>query len=141
MADILAQLASSSAGFHKILYGPASAIALTASESEPVGVPPPVFVSGHETPAHVVASFTLRALTKDGDAFESMGDGVTGAFLYVCRQLYTTCEGSLILRPFRLHVHVAQAWKIAARKAAEVATPTPRRGDEVGSVQLYCARA
>ena len=74
----------------------------------------------------MIASFTSRALMKDGQAFESMGDSVTGAFLYVCRQMYKTCEGLLVLRPFRLHVQVAAAWNLAARQAADAATPTPQ---------------
>ena len=58
-----------------------------------------------------------------------MGDCVTGACLYVCRQIYKTCEGLLVLRPFRLHVQIAAAWKRATRQAAEASTPTLQDDD------------
>ena len=87
IADILAQLASSSVGFHKILYGNAAAAAggLVAAGGGVAAVGAAAKGGGdgsatphstaavlktpadnQETPAFVVASFTLRALLKDG---------------------------------------------------------------------------
>ena len=36
---------------------------------------------------------------------------VASAWLFVCRQLYKTGEGLLVLEPSQLHIHVAKTWK------------------------------
>lgn len=37
-----------------------------------------------------------------------------GAFIFVCRQMYSTCEGLEVLLPYQLHESVAEAWKKVA---------------------------
>jgi len=34
-----------------------------------------------------------------------------GAFVFVCRQLYNTCDGLLLLLPYDLPRRIAAAWK------------------------------
>lgn len=36
---------------------------------------------------------------------------VKGAFIFVCRQMYSTCEGLQVLIPYGLHESIADAWK------------------------------
>lgn len=36
---------------------------------------------------------------------------VIGAFLYLCRQLYNTCEGLLVLYPYDLHTVISLSLK------------------------------
>lgn len=63
--------------------------------------------------AQVIVQFTHRLLTDDlfplseSDASRSL----CGAFIFVCRQMYNTCEGLQILRPFGLHNAIAAAWQ------------------------------
>ena len=46
----------------------------------------------------------------------SASRAVISGFVFVCRQLYNTCEGLLVLNPYGLHRCVANAW-------SEVRTP------------------
>lgn len=63
--------------------------------------------------AQVIVQFTLRLLADElfppsaCDASRSL----CGAFIFVCRQMYNTCEGLQILRPFGLHRAIAAAWQ------------------------------
>lgn len=36
---------------------------------------------------------------------------VKGAFIFVCRQMYRTCEGLQMLIPYGLHESIAEAWR------------------------------
>lgn len=36
---------------------------------------------------------------------------VKGAFIFVCRQMYRTCEGLQMLIPYGLHESIGEAWK------------------------------
>lgn len=36
---------------------------------------------------------------------------VKGAFISVCRQIYSTCEGLQVLITYNLHESIAKAWK------------------------------
>lgn len=70
--------------------------------------------------AHVIVQFTLRLLA--GDLFplgeSDVSRSLCGAFIFVCRQMYNTCEGLQILRPFGLHKAIAAAWqKVPAHKS------------------------
>lgn len=69
--------------------------------------------------AHVIVQFTLRLLAdelfplSESDASRSL----CGAFIFVCRQMYNTCEGLQNLRPFGLHKAIAASWqKVHAHK-------------------------
>jgi hypothetical protein len=62
--------------------------------------------------AHLIAEFTKKALLKDlPQVSDPPSPTVIGAYLFVCRQLYNTCEGLLVLYPYELHNCVAQAWR------------------------------
>ena len=70
--------------------------------------------------AHVLARFANRALTgqlpKPGRNSRLPSKAVIGNLLYVCRQLYSTCEGLMVLHSYQLSAAIAQAW----RKVCEV---------------------
>lgn len=65
------------------------------------------------TAALVIVHFTLKLLNRelptlsDSDSYSTL----CGAFIFVCRQMYNTCEGLQVLRPHGLHEAVAAAWK------------------------------
>lgn len=72
--------------------------------------------------ADVIVQFTLRLLAdelfplSESDVSRSL----CGAFIFVCRQMYNTCEGLQILRPFGLHHAIAAAWrKVPAHKCSQ----------------------
>ena len=58
---------------------------------------------------HTIASFTKKALDSSGFTTQP-SQSVIGAFLFVCRQFYSTSEGLLVLYPYGLHQYVANAW-------------------------------
>uniref|UniRef100_A0A8C3AYS1 Protein broad-minded n=1 Tax=Cyclopterus lumpus TaxID=8103 RepID=A0A8C3AYS1_CYCLU len=78
-------------------------------------------------PAHVIVQFTLRLLEKELSSIrESDGSQTScGAFIFVCRQMYNTCEGLQVLRPYGLHKAVAAAWKKTSSLSERVPTPVP----------------
>lgn len=39
---------------------------------------------------------------------------VKGAFISVCRHIYSTCEGLQVSLPYNLHESIAKAWKKAS---------------------------
>lgn len=63
--------------------------------------------------AHVIVQFTQRLLAEELLVFSELeiSPAVSGAFLFVCRQMYNTCEGMQVLRPYRLHECIAKAWR------------------------------
>lgn len=63
--------------------------------------------------AHVVVQFTQRLLAKELHVFSELeiSTAVSGAFIFVCRQMYNTCEGLQVLRPYTLHECIAKAWR------------------------------
>ena len=63
--------------------------------------------------AHVIVQFTLRLLDKGLPSLSESAASHTlcGAFIFVCRQMYNTCEGLQLLRPYGLHKAIAAAWK------------------------------
>lgn len=65
------------------------------------------------TAAHVLVQFTKKLLHDDisllsGSEFMPV---VKGAFIFVCRQMYRTCEGLQMLIPYGLHESIAEAWR------------------------------
>uniref|UniRef100_A0AAY4BMH9 Protein broad-minded n=1 Tax=Denticeps clupeoides TaxID=299321 RepID=A0AAY4BMH9_9TELE len=67
--------------------------------------------------AHVVAQFTQKLL--DGDW---AGRGLS-SFVFVCRQMYNTCEGLQVLRPYNLHQSLAATWRKTSVQSDRMATP------------------
>ncbi len=59
----------------------------------------------------VIVRFTILALTSVTTPGQIVSPPVASAWLFVCRQLYKTGEGLLVLEHSDLHMHVARAWK------------------------------
>ncbi|XP_070203121.1 protein broad-minded-like isoform X1 [Littorina saxatilis] len=125
VADILCVLATTTRGRRYLMYGESLNIYSRTKSSA----------------AHLIAEFTKKALLKDlPQVSEPPSPTVIGAYLYVCRQLYNTCEGLLVLYPYDLHTCVAQAWREASQAAERAATPTPsdsRAEDSSKSIKDY----
>ncbi|XP_037607377.1 protein broad-minded isoform X1 [Sebastes umbrosus] len=111
IADVLARIANTDRG-----------LALFLHEKNVV-----VAHSERTFPAHVIVQFTLRLLDKELSSLtESDGSHTScGAFIFVCRQIYNTCEGLQVLRPYGLHKAVAAAWKKTSSLSERVPTPVP----------------
>ncbi|XP_029318719.1 LOW QUALITY PROTEIN: protein broad-minded [Cottoperca gobio] len=111
IADVLARIANTDRGLSLFLYEKN----LVVSHSE------------RTCPAHVIVQFTLRLLDKDLSSLSEsdMSHTSCGAFIFVCRQIYNTCEGLQVLRPYGLHKAVAAAWKKTSSLSDRVSTPVP----------------
>ncbi|XP_068564606.1 protein broad-minded isoform X2 [Cebidichthys violaceus] len=111
IADVLARIANTDRGLALFLYEKN----LVVAHSE------------RTFPAHVIVQFTLRLLEKELSSLsESDGSHTScGAFIFVCRQIYNTCEGLQVLRPYGLHKAVAAAWKKTSSLSERVPTPVP----------------
>ncbi|KAK3607380.1 hypothetical protein CHS0354_022540, partial [Potamilus streckersoni] len=119
VADILCMIASSTKGRRHLIYGEKKDI----------------FTRTKSSAAHIIAEFTKKALLKDlpKEAGQAPSQAVIGAYLYICHQLYNTCEGLLVLYPYELHASVAKAWQQASQEAESVPTPTPIEDDDSSS--------
>jgi len=120
VAEILSSIASKRCGQRVLLYGENS------NWQSPVR---PLLM-----PVHVLAEFAQKALNDD-----SLPRRVVGSLVFVCRQLYTTCEGLLQLSHHRLHHSLTAAWKVANREG-DTATPTPsveRSTEESRQVDIW----
>ena len=104
VAEILSSIASKRCGQRMLLYGE------NCDWQSTVTSPP--------TPVLVLAEFAQKALNDD-----VLPRQVVGSLVFVCRQLYSTCEGMLQLSQHRLHHSLTAAWKVANRD--DCATPTP----------------
>jgi len=111
VAEMLSSIASKRCGQQVLLYG------------ENCNWQSPVRPSS--MPVHVLADFAQKALSDD-----SLPRPVVGSLVFVCRQLYTTCEGLLQLSHHRLHHSLTAAWKVANREG-DTATPTPEESRQV----------
>lgn len=119
IADILARIASVEEGLILLLYGEN----MNSSEEE------------SPTGAHIIAKFSKKLLDEDISIFSGseMFPLVKGAFISVCRQIYSTCEGLQVLLPYGLHESIAKAWKKTSLLSERI--PTPVEGsDSVSSV-------
>jgi len=65
----------------------------------------------------VLSEFSKRALSGSLGAKypKSPALAVVGNTVFVCRQLYTTCEGLQIIYQYGLHTTIANAWKVVSR--------------------------
>ncbi|XP_058470167.1 protein broad-minded [Solea solea] len=77
--------------------------------------------------ALVVVQFTLRLLNKELPSLSESEapPALCGAFVFVCRQMYNTCEGLQVLMPHGLHTAVAAAWKKTSSLSDRTPTPVP----------------
>ncbi|XP_033991612.1 protein broad-minded isoform X1 [Trematomus bernacchii] len=111
IADVLARIANTDRGLSLFLYEKN----LVVSNNE------------RTFPAHVIVQFTLMLLEKELSSLSDsdMSQTWCGAFIFVCRQMYNTCEGLQVLRPYSLHKAVAAAWKKTSSLSERVPTPVP----------------
>ncbi|KAK2864292.1 hypothetical protein Q7C36_003446 [Tachysurus vachellii] len=111
IADTLARIATTERGLALFLYERK----IVSAEGEGISA------------AHVIVQFTQALLAKELRACEELQNSaaVKGAFIFVCRQMYNTCEGLQVLRPYSLHECIAQAWKKASLKSERIPTPVP----------------
>ncbi|KAG7219610.1 hypothetical protein INR49_018948 [Caranx melampygus] len=97
IADVLARIANTDRGLALFLYEKNLLVA-----------------RGERTSAAlVIVQFTLRLLDKELSSLSESdaSHALCGAFIFVCRQMYNTCEGLQVLRPYGLHKAIAAAWK------------------------------
>ncbi|CAH1269946.1 TBC1D32 [Branchiostoma lanceolatum] len=123
IADILSCLASSQTGRRMLLYGEAG---------NKAGKPNRNISS---TAAHTIVEFATRALSSTLPSEESSPSyEVVGAYVFVCRQLYSTCEGLSVMHSYKLHACIAEAWRMASHEADIATTPLPAvEGDQTDS--------
>ncbi|NWX51915.1 BROMI protein, partial [Steatornis caripensis] len=121
IADILGRIAAVEDGLSLLLYGENEK---TAKEDSPTAV-------------HVIVQFTKKLLHDDISLLSGSEvlPVVKGAFIFVCRQMYRTCEGLQMLIPYGLHESIGEAWKKTSLLSERV--PTPVTGaDSASSVSL-----
>ncbi|KAA8582843.1 hypothetical protein FQN60_015389 [Etheostoma spectabile] len=119
IADVLARIANTDRGLSLFLYQKN----LVVAHSE------------RAVAADVIVQFTLRLLDKDLSSLRESDTSHTscGAFIFVCRQMYNTCEGLQVLRPYGLHKAVAAAWKKTSSLLERVPTPVPGAAAETSA--------
>ncbi|KAK4824056.1 hypothetical protein QYF61_009907, partial [Mycteria americana] len=121
VADILARIAAVEDGLSLLLYGENEK---TAKEDSPTAV-------------HVIVQFTKKLLHDDISLLSGSEilPVVKGAFIFVCRQMYRTCEGLQMLIRYGLHESIGEAWKKTSLLSERV--PTPVTGaDSTSSISL-----
>ncbi|XP_063091161.1 protein broad-minded isoform X5 [Cavia porcellus] len=111
-ADVLGRVAAVEEGLAFLLYGE------NTSSSKEESVPG----------AHVIAQFTKKLLDEEISIFpgSALWPEVQGAFVSVCSQLCSTCEGLQTLLPYSLHEAITRAWR-KTRLLSE-RTPAPVLG-------------
>ncbi|XP_044232280.1 protein broad-minded isoform X3 [Thunnus albacares] len=117
IADVLARIANTDRGLALFLYEKNLVIAH----------------SERTFAAHVIVQFTLKLLDKElsSPSQSDVSHTLCGAFIFVCRQIYNTCEGLQVLRLYGLHKAVAAAWKKTSSLSERVLTPVP--GTDAGT--------
>ncbi|XP_065537052.1 protein broad-minded isoform X1 [Lathamus discolor] len=121
VADILARIAAVDDGLSFLLHGENKK---TAKEDSPTAV-------------HVIVQFTKKLLHDNISVLSGseLLPVVKGAFIFICRQMYRTCEGLQVLIPYGLHESMGEAWKKMSLLSERV--PTPVTGaDSISSVSL-----
>ncbi|XP_042312959.1 protein broad-minded [Sceloporus undulatus] len=110
IADILARIAAVDDGLSLLLYGGEN--------------PSTVEVTSHRG-AHTIVQFTKKLLDEDISVLSGseMFPVLKGAFIFVCRQMYSTCEGLEVLLPYHLHHSIAEAWKKTSLLSERIPTP------------------
>ncbi|XP_036003093.1 protein broad-minded isoform X3 [Fundulus heteroclitus] len=109
IADVLARIANTDRGLALFLY-----------EKNVV-----VAHSERTFAAHIIVQFTLRLLN---NALPSLSGSdashaLCGAFIFVCRQMYNTCEGLQVLQAYGLHKAIAAAWTKTSSQSERIPTP------------------
>ncbi|XP_070782053.1 protein broad-minded [Enoplosus armatus] len=111
IADVLARIANTDRGLALFLYEKNLLVAHSERTSA----------------ARVIVQFTLRLLDKELSSLSEsdVPHTLCGAFIFVCRQIYNTCQGLQVLRPYGLHKAIAAAWKKTSSLSERVPTPVP----------------
>ncbi|TFK14387.1 rho-related GTP-binding protein RhoF [Platysternon megacephalum] len=111
IADILARIAAVEDGLSLLLYGGN----MNSAKKDSL------------TAAHTIVQFTTKLLDENISVLSGteMLPALKGAFIFVCRQMYGTCEGLQVLIPYGLHESIADAWKKASLLSERIPTPVP----------------
>nr|XP_025044876.1 protein broad-minded isoform X3 [Pelodiscus sinensis] len=111
IADILARIAAVEDGLSLLLYGRN----MNSAKKDSL------------TAAHTIFQFTKKLLEENISVLSGteMLPALKGAFIFVCRQMYGTCEGLQVLIPYGLHESIAEAWKKASVLSERIPTPVP----------------
>ncbi|XP_030628390.1 protein broad-minded [Chanos chanos] len=111
IADTLARMATTERGLALFLYDKN----LLSAEGESISV------------AHVIVQFTQKLLAKELPVLTKLewSAGLTGAFMFVCHQMFNACEGLQALRSYGLHECIADAWRKMSSQSERVPTPVP----------------
>ncbi|XP_012936761.1 protein broad-minded [Aplysia californica] len=117
VANILCVIASSTKGRRYLLYGEGQSIHSRTKSSS----------------AHQIAEFTKKSLSNTlSKSYVPPSNNVVGVYLYICRQLYNTCEGLFVLSSYELHNSIAQAWKqVQALEKSSSSVASSVKGDEL----------
>ncbi|XP_054617419.1 protein broad-minded [Dunckerocampus dactyliophorus] len=88
--------------------------------------------------AYVVVQFTLKLLDEElsSPCEADAPRALCGAFIFVCRQMYNTCEGLQVLRPYGLHKAAAAAWRKISSLSERVLTPVPGNNPETSTQEM-----
>ncbi|XP_048348015.1 protein broad-minded isoform X2 [Sphaerodactylus townsendi] len=115
IADILARIAAVDDGLSLLLYGDEK---------------PSAKDNRSQSGAHTIVTFTKKLLAEDISVLSGseMLPVLKGAFIFVCRQMYSTCEGLEVLLPYHLHESIVETWKKASLLSERI--PTPVAGTE-----------
>lgn len=126
IADIVSMIASSTKGRRHLMYGEGKNM----------------FTRTKSSAAHIIAKFTKKALLGEipRDSSSAPSKNVIGAYLYICRQLYNTCEGLLVLYQYDLHNVIVRVWKEAVNEPAVSVTPTPSEHSSSDSDSIVTTR-
>uniref|UniRef100_A0A8D0BTL6 TBC1 domain family member 32 n=1 Tax=Salvator merianae TaxID=96440 RepID=A0A8D0BTL6_SALMN len=108
IADILARIAAVDDGLSLLLYGKENPSATESSRG-----------------AATIIQFTKKLLNEDISILSGseMLPVLKGAFIFVCRQIYSTCEGLEVILPYHLHGSLAEAWKKTSLLSERIPTP------------------
>ncbi|XP_077366165.1 protein broad-minded isoform X2 [Festucalex cinctus] len=125
VADILARMVNTDRGLALFLYEKN----LLVGHSE-----------RRSTAAHVLLRFTLRLLERElAASVAGEGDSdraLCGAFVFVCRQMYNTCEGLEVLRAYGLHKVAAAAWRKTSSLSERIPTPVAGNNPATSTQEL-----
>ncbi|XP_064387617.1 protein broad-minded-like isoform X2 [Halichondria panicea] len=93
LGEVVSMLAVTDNGRHCLLYGRCNKLS--------------------EAPVHVIVKFVIDALTTFTRQHQStnLRSREAIAWLSVCRHLYNTSHGLLVIERYQLHRHIATAWK------------------------------
>ncbi|XP_054832856.1 LOW QUALITY PROTEIN: protein broad-minded [Eublepharis macularius] len=110
IADILARIADVDDGLSLLLYG---------------GEKPSATDRGSLRGAHTIVQFTKKLQDEDISVLSGseMLPVLRSAFIFVCQQMCSTCEGLEVLLPYCLHECIVEVWKKTNLLSERISTP------------------